>query len=313
MSATLLVLPTEMYFMRPQPNYLRSTQTSQVSGASARAFTLIELLVVIAVIGVLAALVFPALSKAKQKAQGIYCLNNGKQLMVAIHLYAGDYGDWLPPNPEHGTNQSWVRGSMRIATEATNTLFLTDPRYAKLAPYTKAAPSLYKCPADRSTAVIGGVSYPRVRTYSMSQAVGTKPLPPQAAVDAPWLDGKHGNTANNPWRTYGRFADMTAPSPATLWVLVDEDEHLINDAAFAVAMTQPEQIIDWPGRYHNGSAGLAFADGHSEIHRWLDPRTKIPSNYRSDPKDYLTHKIQPGNQDIVWLQRRTSASATAVP
>ena len=275
-------------------------------------FTLLELLIVIAVIGLLASLLLPALSRAKQKAQGIYCLNNGKQLMIAVHLYAGDYNEWLPPNPEHGTNDSWVRGSMRIPSEATNILFLTDARYAKLALYTKASFNPYKCPADKSSVVISGFRYPRVRTFSMSQAVGTKPGPSLSPVDAPWLDGKHSNRANDPWRTYGRLADMAEPAPASLWVLIDEDEHLINDAAFAVAMTRPEQMIDWPGRYHNSSAGLAFADGHSEVHRWRDARTSIPNNYQANPSDYLAHKVQPGNKDIIWLQERTSAKALSL-
>ncbi|HVM51365.1 MAG TPA: type II secretion system protein, partial [Candidatus Acidoferrum sp.] len=100
------------------------------------AFTLIELLVVIAIIGILAALLFPALCKGKQKAQGVYCLNNGKQMIAALRMYADDYADWLPPNPEDGHSRNlWVSGDMWIAVEATNTVFLTDPNYAKLAPY----------------------------------------------------------------------------------------------------------------------------------------------------------------------------------
>jgi prepilin-type N-terminal cleavage/methylation domain-containing protein len=151
---------------------------------SASTFTLIELLVVIAIIGILAALMFPALSRAKQKAQGIYCLNNGKQLAAALHMYVGDYNDWLPPNPEDGSTTVWIRGNFwNNPPDATNTLYLTDQKYAKLAPYSGRSAGIYKCPADHSRVTLDGIQYPRVRTSSMSQAVGTKPLSPTAAVD----------------------------------------------------------------------------------------------------------------------------------
>src|SRR5437762_1402650 len=115
-------------------------------------------------------------------------------------------------NPEHSTPVAWVKGTMRIATEATNTLYLTDPRFAKLASYTAAAASLYHCPADKSTVTIQGSQYPRVRSFSMSQAVGTEAIPPLRAVDGIWLNGNHDHKASNPWRTYGKFADMVAPT-----------------------------------------------------------------------------------------------------
>lgn len=268
------------------------------------AFTLLELLVVIAIIGILAALLLPSLTRAQKAAQGRYCMNNGNQMIKAVHLYANDNSDWLPPNPEHGTNSSWVAGTMKIPEQATNTLLLTDARYAKLAPYTAGNPALYHCPADHSTVTIGGVSYPRVRTFSMNQAVGTKPLPPRQAVDAPWLDGHHGNLANAPWRTYGRFADMTVPSPSDLWVLLDEDECSINDAQFAVSMALPTAWIDVPGSYHNFACGIAFADAHSEIHKWTDPRTAVGARIHQPGI-----RNQPGNRDILWLQRRTSSNA----
>ena len=265
------------------------------------AFTLVELLVVIAIIGVLAALLFPTLSTAKKKAQGTYCLSNSKQLIAAVHLYAGDHNDWLPPNPEHSTPVAWVKGTMRIAAEATNTLYLTDPRFAKLASYTASAASLYHCPADKSTVTIQGSQYPRVRSFSMSQAVGTEAIPPLRAVDGIWLNGNHDHKANNPWRTYGKFADMVAPTPAGLWVLVDEDESSINDAGFAVAMDLPTRWVDWPGTYHNLACGIAFADAHAEIHKWTDPRTRVIGG---DVKP----RSQPDSRDILWLQKRTSSN-----
>jgi prepilin-type N-terminal cleavage/methylation domain-containing protein/prepilin-type processing-associated H-X9-DG protein len=272
------------------------------------AFSLIELLVVIAVIAILTSLILPSLTRAKQGGQGVSCLNNGQQMIRALHLYAGDYGDWLPPNPENGHTNAWVRGTMKNAIEATNTIFLTDPRYAKLAPYTANNHKIYHCPADKSFVVINKLQHPRVRTFSMNQAVGTKPVAPRAAVDGPWLDGTRQHKRNKPFRTYGQFADMVAPAPDSIWIFIDEDEHLINDGAFAVTMVDPEAIIDWPGTYHNNSAGFAFADGHSEIHAWKDPRTRMPAELlRTNVDKYIADKVQPGNKDIHWIRNRTSA------
>jgi prepilin-type N-terminal cleavage/methylation domain-containing protein len=277
------------------------------------AFTLIELLVVIAIIGILAALLMPAMSRAKAKAEGTYCMNNGKQLGAALHLYAGDFSDWLPPNPEdrESTNH-WVEGNFwHNLGDATNIHYLTDPKHAKLAPYSGRSGRIYKCPADRSMVTIEGIKYSRVRTFSMNQAVGTKSLPPAEPVDAPWLDGKNNtgryNKHNQPWRTYGRFSDMVAPLPAALWVFLDEEERSINDAGFAVDMTLPTHFQDWPGTYHDLACGFAFADGHSEIHKWTDGNTRLTGPW--EPRHYTTPPVRANNPDVLWLQERTSSRA----
>jgi prepilin-type N-terminal cleavage/methylation domain-containing protein/prepilin-type processing-associated H-X9-DG protein len=254
-----------------------------------KAFTLIELLVVIGIIAILVALILPSLSAAKLKAQGIYCLNNSKQLIVALHIYADDANGWLAPNPDWPTNHMWVRGEMENPEDATNILLLEQ---SLLAPYDGVSIKIFKCPGDTSN---------HVRTYSMSQAVGTKP-DALAAVDGPWLDGMHENVANHPWRTYGTFASMMNPDPADLWVFMDENQYNINDGAFAVSMVTPTEIIDWPGTYHNRSGGIAFADGHSEIHKWMDGRTRVYTQVASGP-----HVQEPDNPDILWLQSKTSA------
>ena len=142
------------------------------------AFTLIELLVVIAIIAILAALLLPALSRAKEKGQEAYCMNNCKQIMYSAHMYANDYSEWLPPNDTEQTGDGdaddiivavdeWVAGDMTVAKDATNTAYLMDPRYAKLAPYGSRY-SIYKCPSDKSTVSVGLKQLlPRVRSYSI--------------------------------------------------------------------------------------------------------------------------------------------------
>jgi len=295
-------------FVRARNLFARGGCARKISARNAcrGGFTLIELLVLIAIIGILASLLLPVLSRAEQKAQGIYCMNNGHQLIIALRMYADDYNDWLPPNPEDANTNKWVQGYMNHPLEATNSLFLTDPNLAKLGPYTGPAPGLYKCPADHSTTTINGMLYDRVRTFSMSQAVGTKPDPPLAPVKGPWLDGTHEHQSGHPWRTYGRFADMLKPAPANLWIFIDEDQYSINDAAFGVSMAIPTQMVDWPGTYHNFACGVAFADGHSEIHKWTDSRTR---EYQySGPITSV-----PDSLDILWLQSHTSSSVIAEP
>jgi len=264
---------------------------------SDRGFTLIELLVVIAIIATLAALLMPAFSRAKERARGLQCLSNFKQIILATHAYAESFGDWLPPNPDQPSRNRWVGGDMGNPVEATDISLLTNPDTTKLAPYLAKSAGIFKCPSDTS---------PHIRSYSMSQAVGTKDVPPVRAVDGPWLDGTGRHVANDPWRTYGRLSQTSGTVPAQLWIFIDENQYTINDAAFAASMALPTEMVDWPGTRHNFGAALAFADGHAELHRWTDARTK-GSGILAAPSDAI---LMPDNADIVWLQQRTSALAS---
>jgi prepilin-type N-terminal cleavage/methylation domain-containing protein len=286
----------------------------------ARAFTLIELLLVIAIIAILTAMLLPALSRAKQSAQGATCLNNGKQMLLAMTLYTTEFNEFYPPNPDDGNTipgHNWCSGHAGIGeAEEFNPDVLKDPTRSLLINYLGGNATLFRCPADRRTGIYQGTNsalqgqmVPAARTFSMSQAVGTicpgfdqgtgHDGAPSLSVNGPWLNSgpQEDHRRNSPWRTYGKSTDAVIPGPSMLWLLVDEDAKGLNDAAFAFGMVEPHWF-DAPGTYHNIGCGFAFADGHSETHHWLYRQEKIAGSDIFDPLD---------QQDWEWMQQRTSA------
>ena len=280
-------------------------------------FTLIELLVVIAIIAILAAMLLPALARAKQKAQGIQCLSNHKQLALGWRMYADDNRDTLVYASGDAVGlgalasnwknaYAWTLSQMDFdSANRYNWDISIDIQVRPLWAYIRNA-GVYKCPADRSYVTVNGRQVPRVRTMAMNVFLGGfAPGVSSGAI----LGTDGGWTAENDYMIYGRQTDISggfSAGPAKTFVFLDEREDCVNWGNFMTAMTgypaNPGAYGyqgDLPGLYHNRACGFSFVDGHSEIKKWLG--WMPPMHYEVAYWENASFTL-PNDPDVAWLQ-----------
>jgi prepilin-type N-terminal cleavage/methylation domain-containing protein/prepilin-type processing-associated H-X9-DG protein len=262
--------------------------TNDTNGCES-AFTLIELLAVLAAIAVLSAFLLSVLAASRPPARAYQCLENQRRLVLAWRLYSDDFNGKIAPtggslytasSPSSpvATNGNWVHGDMSSPPGSTNPALI---KVGSLFPYTKSV-AIYKCPADPKTAPAGGAQIPTTRSISMNCWLN------------PFL------AWNSQCGVFRSQTDITNPTPANLWVVLDENPASIGDGFFVCDPSNPTKWVDLPATYHAGGSGISFADGHAIIRKWSDPAV-----LRSSVGNVPPQQIPP--TDLQWLQAHSTS------
>ncbi len=269
---------------------------------NARAFTLVELLVVIAIIAILAALLLPSLVGAKAQALRAQCVSNERQLYIAWAMYPTDNDDRLVANGGDLSATSarphlWVHGGDHMSQGTlTNWMYLVGANFALFTSY-EPNYAVYKCPADNTTWPLMTTPPKMVeelRSYSMNCYMGMPLNSPYAVYPV--------DTLNSSYKVYLRTSDFKTDSPVNRFVFMDVNPANICTPAFGVDMAL-RTWIHYPSYLHGERGVIVFADGHVEVHRWVDGRT-MPRSYRK----IIGHDNSAvGDPDLPWIAERTTS------
>jgi prepilin-type N-terminal cleavage/methylation domain-containing protein/prepilin-type processing-associated H-X9-DG protein len=307
----LQTMKTTDFIIRPLAKSTKSKFRQVFS--SGEAFTLIELLVVIAIIAILAAMLLPALARSKQQAQGTKCMSNSKQLALAWTLYANDNSDSVPNDVpgDVGESGGWENGVLSESTgntDNTNWYFMLGGVTSIFSPsqiraaytigaYTKN-PGIYQCPADPYYALPYEVH--RCRSYSMNFTLGYKTNGP----------GQELFVYSDNWPNYVKLGEI--PLVSKTWVFSDEHPDSINDGCQFTATSDGEHTSwsDMPASYHNGACGYSFADGHSQIHKWMQSSTVHGVDGNGT---WIDSAAVAPYTDLLWVESHLSPQMTGNP